>query len=242
MRADAPRMADFPFDIVGFDLDGTLFDTSGDLAAAVNHALALAGRPPFSVEAVKPMIGRGARHMLEQGLEAAGGCDPELVKPLFAELLAFYEANIARETVPYPGLFDAMDALEAQGVKLAIVTNKFEYLAAKLLAELGLSHRFAALIGGDTMGKGNAKPSALPIREMIARCGGGRAAFVGDSIYDTLAAKNAGIPSIAVSFGFLMQPVEELGADAVIDSYSELFSILTALPCTTGGGSSFGVT
>ena len=233
MLAPATHMPDFPFDIVGFDLDGTLFDTSGDLAAATNHALVLAGRPPLSVEAVKPMIGRGAKHMLEQGLEASGRCDPDEVKRLFPELLRYYEANIARETVPYPGLLDAMDGLDAMGVKLAIVTNKFEYLAVKLVAELGLSHRFAALIGGDTMGPGNAKPSALPIREMIARCralgGGGRAAFVGDSIYDTMAARNAGIPSVAVSFGFLMQPVEELGADAVIDDYAELIPALRAL-------------
>jgi phosphoglycolate phosphatase len=227
----APRavMADFPFDIVGFDLDGTLFDTSGDLAASVNHALALAGRPHLSVETIKPMIGRGAKHMLEQGLEASGGCDPAEVKRLFPELLRFYEANIARQTIPYPGLLDAMAVLEGKGVKLAIVTNKFEYLAVKLVAELGMTHRFAALIGGDTMGPGNAKPSALPIREMIARSGGGRAAFVGDSIYDILAAKNAGIPSIAVSFGFLMQPVEELEADAVIDHYDELIPALERL-------------
>jgi phosphoglycolate phosphatase len=233
MRDGAPAMTNFPFDIVGFDLDGTLFDTSGDLAAATNHALALAGRPALGVEAVKPMIGRGAKHMLEQGLEASGGCDPEEVKRLFPELLAFYEANIARETTPYPGLMDAMTALDALGVKLAIVTNKFEYLAVRLVEELGLAHRFVALIGGDTMGKGNAKPSALPIREMIARCrkegGGGRAVFLGDSIYDILAAKNAGIPSVAVSFGFLMQPVEELQADVVIDHYDELIPALQRL-------------
>jgi phosphoglycolate phosphatase len=219
-------MTKFPFDIVGFDLDGTLFDTSGDLAAATNHALVLAGRPPLGVESVKPMIGRGAKHMLEQGLEASGGCDPAEVKRLFPELLAYYEANIARDTHAYPGLMDAMAALDSLGVRLAIVTNKFEYLAVRLVEELGLAHRFAALIGGDTMGKGNAKPSALPIREMIARCGGGRAVFLGDSIYDILAARNAGIPPIAVSFGFLMQPVEELHADAVIDHYDELIPTL----------------
>ncbi len=228
MLAGADAMADFPFDIVGFDLDGTLFDTSGDLAAAVNHALGLAGRPPLSVEAIKPMIGRGARHMLEQGLTATGGGDAALVGRLFPELLAFYEANIARETRPYPGLLAAMDALDARGVALAIVTNKLERLAVRLVAELGLSRRFAALIGGDTMGPGNAKPSPLPIQEMIRRCGGGRAAFVGDSIFDTGAARDAGISSIAVSFGF-DQPVEELGADAVIDDYSELVPTLERL-------------
>jgi phosphoglycolate phosphatase len=222
-------MANFPFDIVGFDLDGTLFDTSVDLTGAVNHALELAGRPLLTIDAVRPMIGMGAKHMLEQGLEASGGYDATEMKRLYPELLRYYEANLSAGTVPYPGLLDAMDALDARGVKLAIVTNKFESFAVKLVAELGLGHRFAALIGGDTMGKGNSKPSALPIHEMIRRCGGGSAAFVGDSIYDIMAAKNAGIPSIAVSFGFLAGPVEALGADAVIDRYDELIPTLARL-------------
>ncbi|MCW3836260.1 HAD hydrolase-like protein [Sphingomonas canadensis] len=222
-------MRKFPFDIVGFDLDGTLFDTSGDLTDAVNHALALDGRPPLAVAQVLPMIGRGARHMLEQGLAASGHCDEALVRRLFPELLAFYEANIARHTRPFPGLLDAMAQLDAAGAQIAIVTNKFEYLAVRLVAELGMTDRFATVIGGDTMGRGNAKPSPLPIREMIARCGGGRAAFVGDSEFDTGAARNAGIPSIAVSFGFLTGPVEELGADAVIGHYDELVPVLEAL-------------
>jgi phosphoglycolate phosphatase len=222
-------MTDFPFAIVGFDLDGTLIDTSADLADAVNHALGLAGRPLFTTDKVKPMIGRGARAMLEQGIEASGGGGPELVRELFPELLRYYEANIARGSVPFPGMLDALDDLADLGVTLAIVTNKFEYLGVKLIAELGLADRFATIIGGDTMGKGNAKPSALPIEEMIRRCGGGCACFVGDSIFDILAAKNAGIPSVAVGFGFLMQPVEELGADAVIDRYDQLVPILEAL-------------
>jgi phosphoglycolate phosphatase len=221
------------FDIVGFDLDGTLFDTAADLTAAVNHCLALAGRPAFPVEAITPMIGRGGLHILEQALEITGGCDPEMLAPLFAEWLAFYEAHIAVQTRPYPGLIEAMDALDALGVKLAIVTNKRERFAVKLVAELGLTHRFAALIGGDTMGPGNAKPSAVPIEEMIRRCralgGGGRAAFVGDSMFDTLAARNAGIPGIAVSFGYLDRPVAALGADAVIDRYDELIPALERL-------------
>lgn len=222
-------MANFPFDIVGFDLDGTLFDTSVDLTAAVNHALGLAGRPPLAVDTVRPMIGLGAKHMLERGLAATGGCDPAEMKRLYPELLSFYGENVSRGTVPYPGLLEAMAALDTLGVKLAIVTNKFESFAAKLIDELGMSHRFAALIGGDTMGKGNSKPSPLPIHEMIRRCGGGRAAFVGDSIYDILAAKGAGIPGIAVSFGFLAGPVEDLAADAVIDRYDQLIPTLEGL-------------
>jgi phosphoglycolate phosphatase len=220
------------FDIVGFDLDGTLLDTSASLTRAVNYALAQAGRPPLHIDQVRPMIGGGAKRMLEKGLESSGGYDPQEMKQLYPQLLGFYEDNISEGTVPYPGLLNALDALAAQGTKLAVVTNKFERFAVKLLGELALANRFATVIGGDTMGKGNAKPSAMPIKEMIARCGGGSAVFLGDSIYDTLAAKNAGIPSIAVSFGFLMGPVEELAADAMIDHYDELLPTLDRLAMT----------
>jgi len=225
---DAP-MTDFPFAIVGFDLDGTLLDTSADLTKAVNFALALDGRPPFTVDEVKPMIGGGAKLMLEKGLQVTGGYGPELMAKLYPALLDFYSENISAGTVPFPGLIAALDRLAAMRVKIAIVTNKFERFAVKLIGELGMTDRFATIIGGDTMGKGNAKPNAAPILEMIRRCGGGRAAFIGDSIYDILAARNAQIPNIAVSFGFLMQPIEELEADAVIDHYDELIPTLERL-------------
>ncbi len=218
-----------PFDIVGFDLDGTLLNTSPDLAAAVNHALALAGRPLLSPEQVEPMIGRGAKEMLRLALEASGGCAPDVFRGYYKEMLRHYDAHIADLTQPYPGALDALDALTAEGVKLAVVTNKFEALAVRLLGLMGLLDRFETVIGGDTLGPGNAKPSAAPIVEMIARCGGGRAAFLGDSIYDVMAAKAAGIPAIAVSFGFLHGPVEELGADAVIDHYDALIPTLARL-------------
>ena len=209
-------MAAFPFAIVGFDLDGTLLDTSADLAGAVNHALDLAGRPPLDMATVMTTVGRGAKHMLEQALEASGGYDDALMARVYPPLLDHYRDHVSDHSRPFPGMLDALDALAARGATLGIVTNKFEYLAVKLIAELGLDHRFAAIIGGDTMGKGNAKPSALPIR-------------VGDSIYDTMAARNAEVPSVAVRFGFLSQPVEELGADAVIDSYAELVPVLERL-------------
>lgn len=220
------------FDIVGFDLDGTLFDTAADIAAAANHGLAQIGRQPLPIETLKPMIGLGGLHLMGQALLATGGCEAGELDRLFPEWLAYYEANIANETRPFPGLLDAMDALDARGVKIAIVTNKRERFAVKLVAELGLTERFACLIGGDTMGPGNAKPSAIPIHEMIRRCGGGRAAFVGDSIFDTGAARNAGIPSIACAFGYLAGPVEELGADAVIGHYDELIPTLERLACS----------
>lgn len=222
-------MTDFPFAIVGFDLDGTLLDTSADLANAVNYALDLGKRPPLSVDAIKPMIGGGAKLMLEKGLQVSGGYGPELMAELYPALLGFYEANISAGTVPFAGMIETLDRLDAMDVKVAIVTNKFERFAVKLIGELGLTARFATIIGGDTMGPGKAKPNAAPILEMIRRCGGGRAAFVGDSIYDILAAKNAQVPNVAVSFGFLMQPIEELEADAVIDHYDELIPTLERL-------------
>jgi phosphoglycolate phosphatase len=222
----------FPFQLVGFDLDGTLLDTSADLTGAVNHALALAGRPLLDAETVRPMIGGGAKRMLERGLAESGGCEEDELKQLYHALLDHYEANVSAGSVPFPGMIEALDALDALGVKAAICTNKFERLANKLLVELGLRDRFVALIGGDTMGKGNAKPSATPIHEMIRRVGGGRAAFVGDSIYDVMAAKNAGVPSIVVRFGFLGGPAEELGADAIIDRYEDLIPTLRKLGAT----------
>lgn len=228
MTTDNPAITP-PFDIVGFDLDGTLLDTSGDLLNAVNHALAIADRPLLRVDQIKTMIGGGAKHMLQQGLDATGGCTPEEFRPLYKEMLGYYEANVSAETRPFDGALAALDALDAMGVKTAIVTNKFESLAVKLLDELALRDRFVTVIGGDTMGKGFSKPHRAPIDEMITRCGGGQAVFIGDSIYDIMAAKNAGIASVAVSFGFLLEPVEEMGADAVIDHYDELLPTLAML-------------
>ncbi len=217
------------FDLVGFDMDGTLLDTSGDLAAAVNHALESAGRPTLTVDQVTPMIGGGARHMLAQGMAATGGCTDAELDVLHRRLLDYYEANMVVLTQPYPGALDALDALAARGVTLAVVTNKLERYARRILDELGLTARFACLIGGDTLGPGRGKPKPDPIIEMIARCAGQHPAFVGDSIYDVKAAQAARVPVIACSFGFLDRPVEELGADATIDEYDELVSTLERL-------------
>lgn len=219
-------MNGFPFAIVGFDLDGTLLNTLGDLAAAVNHTLAQMDRAPLSTDAVRPMIGRGAKHMLEEGLRASGGVPDGAVERLYPELLRFYEAHIAVHSRPFPGVIAALDQLDALGVRTAVVTNKAAHLARVLLGEYDLADRMATIIGGDTLGV--RKPSPEPIHAMVERCGGGRAVFVGDSIYDVMAAKNAGVPSVAVSFGFLDRPADELGADHVIDHFDELVPLLRA--------------
>ena len=223
------RMADFPFDLIGFDLDGTLLDTSDELTLSLNHALSTVDIPPLSQAEVRPMVGLGAKHMLRMGLKASGTTDDALADHLLPILVDHYDAHLGSGSPPFPGLITAMDELAELGVRFAIVTNKYERLAVKLLDKTGFAERMETVIGGDTLPGGKRKPDAAPILEMIEQTGGERAAFIGDSIYDVAAARNAGIPSVAVSFGFLHQPVEELGADAVIDHYDALVQTLRTL-------------
>jgi len=223
-------MSDFPFQIVGFDLDGTLVDSNRDLAPAINHALQLAGRPEVSADATRKLIGGGARRMLERALELTGGLPAEAeFETLYGALLEHYEAHIADHTVPYPGCLDALDALLERGCKLAVITNKIEAFSRKLLGALGMTERFAVILGGDTLGPGRSKPAPDMIDAAILQCGGGRFAMVGDSSYDVRAAKNARVPVVALSFGYNDMPTAELGADAVIDHYDELVGALAKL-------------
>lgn len=220
-------MTSFPFEIVGFDLDGTLLDSLGDLSHAVNHALALEGRRPVPVEEVRGFVGGGARKMLAKALLATGGAvDEARFEELHDALLAYYEANIAVETRLFPGGEAMLDALAARGVKVAVVTNKLERFAVKIFAELGLSDRFYTVIGGDTLGPGRAKPRPDLIQLMLERGGGGRAAYVGDTTYDTRAAVAAGLPCVVVGFGFNDLSAEEMEAATVIGHFDELVPTL----------------
>jgi len=225
-------MTKFPFAIVGFDLDGTLLDTAGDLGVALNHALALAGRPPVDEAQTRDLIGGGAKRMLERGLALTGGAEGFDIDALHHQLVDHYRHNIAVHTALFPGGAQMLEDLAARGVKLAVATNKLEELAVRLFDELGLSRRFYTVIGGDTLGPGRAKPKPDMLHEMVARAGLGadaRAAYVGDTTFDTHAARAAGLPCVAVSFGFNDLPPHELGADVVIDHYDQLVPALEAL-------------
>lgn len=222
-------MADFPFDAVGFDLDGTLLDTHQDLGAAVNHALALGGFAPVPVSHVEGLIGGGAKLMLRRALEERGGVPEGEFRRLYKALLAYYANNCVVHTRPYPSVEEALDTLAARGVAMAVVTNKFESFARDILTTLGLADHFTAIIGGDTLGKGKAKPSPDPVWAARDACGGGRFAFVGDSSYDVMAARAAGVPVIAAAYGYCDKPAHQLGADAVIASFAELIPALENL-------------
>jgi phosphoglycolate phosphatase len=216
-----------PFDVVAFDLDGTLADTAPDLAAALNHALVRLGRPEVPVESVRHLVGHGARALLRRGLAATGEASEQLVETGFPLFIDYYLDHICIGTRPYDGLEAALDSLKAKGVRLALCTNKAERLTFALLDALGWRGRFDAVVGGDTLAV--RKPHPAPLREAVARAGGGRAAFVGDSIIDADTARAAGLPFVAVSFGFSDRPVEALGADAVIDDYRQLSAALAGL-------------
>lgn len=215
------------FDVVAFDLDGTLADTAPDLAASLNHALTVLGRDTVPVESVRHLVGHGARALLRRGLAATGESSEELVEQGFPIFIDHYGAHICQGTTAYDGAKDMLDALSSSGVGLALCTNKPEALTRSLLAALGWEDRFGSIIGGDTLPV--RKPDPAPLHEAIARAGGGRAVFVGDSIVDADTARAAGVPFVAVSFGFSDRPVAELGADIVIDHYRDLLPALARL-------------
>lgn len=221
-------MASHRFRTVVFDLDGTLADTAPDLTAALNHALHEMGRPSIPAADVRHMVGHGARALLRKGLAATGEVSEDLVEQGFPLFIAYYGDHIADHSHPFDGVEETLAALEAQGVTIAICTNKPEGLTHIFLKAMGWEGRFAAVVGGDTLEV--RKPDPAPLFAAIERSGGqGPAAFVGDSITDTDTARAAGIPCVALSFGFSDRPPEELGADRLIDHWSELIPALTAL-------------
>ena len=227
-------MRAFPFDIVGFDLDGTLVDSSRDITPALNHALGSIGRPPVTEQGARELIGGGSVVMLQRALDRTGGpLAPGQFDALYQVLLAHYEEHIADNTIPYEGCLEALEDLAARGVTLAVVTNKAEHPARKLLGELGMAHRFASIIGGDTLGRDRAKPAPDMIDETIRRCahaaGGSCFVMVGDTTYDVGAARNAGVPVVTVSFGYHDVALSQLGGDVLIDGFDELVNTLERL-------------
>ena len=206
-----------------FDLDGTLVDTAPDLVGAVNVLLEQHRLPTLPFDLARVMIGRGARALIEQGFAAAGQplSGDEAVN-LTARFIDIYRGMIANESRLFDGVEATLDELAAAGAALGVCTNKRTDLSVELLDALGLTHRFAAVIGAD---KAPApKPDGRHVITAIEAAGGvvGRSIMVGDSASDVGSARNAGVPSVVVSFGYTEIAAAALGGDYLIDHFAEL--------------------
>ena len=213
-----------------FDLDGTLVDSAPDLVASLNVILGREGIPPFPLAQARKFVGRGARLMIRQGLDAAGATASDAhLEAMFAAYLAHYEAHLSVKTRYYPGAEAALDALAAAGHTLAVLTNKYERPARALIRDLGGTQRFATIAGQDTFPV--CKPNAAALRLTIEKAGGdpARAIMVGDTETDVATARNAGLPVIAVDFGYAPEPVETLHPDRVMSRFDQLTDAVAAL-------------
>lgn len=202
-----------------FDLDGTLIHSLPDLTSAINHILVQEAREPVTEADVGPMVGDGAHTLVERAFAARGGMPGSNVAPLLARFLDYYEANATVLTRPFPEVVDTLERLKAKGVVLAVCTNKPTAATREILRALDLEQYFAVVVGGDDTPA--LKPNPAHIDAVLDRLGISRdeAVMVGDSINDVLAAKGAGLPCIAVSFGYSRTPVSDLGADLVVDQF-----------------------
>jgi phosphoglycolate phosphatase len=217
--------------LVVFDLDGTLVDTAPDLIATLNTILAREGLPPVDYEPARNMVGGGVRVMLERGL-AAAGCNLPVaaVDVLARDFIDHYAVHLADASRPFPGVETALDTLAERGCRLAVCTNKLEWLSVRLLDALDLSKRFAAICGADTFGI--SKPDPEILRRTIARAEAAdrSAVMVGDSLMDIATARAANIPVIAVDFGYTDTPVAALAPDRIISRFADLPEAVFALP------------
>jgi phosphoglycolate phosphatase len=206
-----------------FDLDGTLVDTAPDLISTLNLILAKEGLPPVAYDTARQMIGGGARGMIARALEAEGrtGAKADLDR-MFGAFIEHYAAHIADHSRPFPGLEATLDGLAAEGRRLAVCTNKLEWLSIRLLDTLQLSRHFATICGQDTFGM--QKPDPEVLRRTIVRAGGtpDRAIMIGDSGTDIRTARAEAVPVIAVDFGYSEVPIASLEPDRLIGSFADL--------------------
>lgn len=210
--------------IIVFDLDGTLVDTAPDLLASMNHALVHVGLGPIEDDGFRKHVGFGARVMLERAYESSGHAHPgaETLDELMRHFLDFYQDTMPGASRPYDDVLEAIASFRAEGYLAAVCTNKIEVNAIRLLRELEIDGLFAAICGQDTFPV--RKPDPAHLTGTIEMAGGdrNRAIMIGDSETDILTAKAAGIPVVAVDFGYTERPVAEFSPDKVISHYRDL--------------------
>lgn len=221
--------AHIPFDLVLFDLDGTLIETAPEIADAVNDTLARFQLPSVSQQQVNDWIGHGTRELLIQALAFTGNTPAETVRHadsfrlIEAEFSVFYARRCGTRSRLFPHVRETLQALRASGVKLAVVTNKEGRYTETVLRSHDLLPLFDRIISGDTLPV--KKPDPAGIHDCMQRFGVARerTLFVGDSSIDVATARNAGVTVWALPYGYNMgQPIEACGADRVIPDFSAL--------------------
>jgi phosphoglycolate phosphatase len=201
-----------------FDLDGTLVDTAPDLLATLNTILTREGRGPVATEVLRSLVGRGARNLICEAFKLTGEpVDPARLETLFDFFLADYASHIAAASRPFPGVVETLAALQADGVRMAVLTNKPQEPTALLIAALGLERYFGAVFGQGK--RPYLKPDPRLFQDVLADLGGQGAIMIGDSITDVETARAAGVPVILMSYGYTPQPATSLGADLVLDDF-----------------------
>ncbi len=213
-----------------FDLDGTLVDTAPDLHATLNVILTANGRRELDLGQVRNLVGEGAGRLVERGFAMTGApLDPGSLKAAIGQYLSHYGANLSVFSRPFPDVAATLERFKAKGYRLAVCTNKAEQLSRKLLTDIAFLAYFDALLGGDTLPV--CKPDPTHLLSTLDAIGAtpDDAVMIGDSPVDVATAKAAGVPVIAVDFGYSRIPVAELGADAVISAYAELPAALAAV-------------
>jgi 2-phosphoglycolate phosphatase len=222
---------DFKLSCVLFDLDGTLADTARDSILCLNKALSSHGFTPVNAETVKPFISYGAVAMINESLNQP--ISEGLRADILETMLDLYENNIAEHTVFFKGMSDTLDAIEAQGLKWGVVTNKEERFTNPLMAALKLTDRAACIISGDTTA--NPKPHVEP---MLAACKKAavkpqECVYIGDANHDIIAGKNAQMKTLVALYGYLKpgDAPETWGADAMIESPEQLATWICSALC-----------
>ena len=208
------------YDLVIFDLDGTLLDTLDDLKNAVNAALARHSAPARTREQVRAAIGDGAQNLIARSLPA--GTPDEGIKDALRAFKSFYDSHIDVETKPYPGVVDLLAALMGAGVKICVNSNKYD-AAVKALCESHF-HGFYERAYGESA-ETPKKPSPAAAARIMKELGvtPRRTLYVGDSAVDLETAKNAGIVAAWVSWGFRTRDeIGDLGGIPAFDTAGAL--------------------
>jgi len=215
---------------IAFDLDGTLVETHQDLVGTLNRMLVLHGLPPVPMEGAADLIGGGARALLEHGFLAAGASwEDARQDSLFEAFIADYIDHIADHSLPYDGVVETLEQLNARGALLVVATNKRTDLSELLLTRIDLARHFAAIVGPDRVSA--KKPAAAHLQEAVRLAGGdpSQAIMVGDAAPDVGAALAAGMPCIVVTWGYTPGRPEDLGGDVLVDHFDDVEEAIDGL-------------